>query len=248
MRRVLSLLVVAALAGAGVWAYLYTQSIGNAPKYKLARVEQGPLTAAVSATGNLNAVITVQVGSQVSGQIKALFVDFNSIVKKGQVVARIDPDIFEAKVNQAKADLDSAKAAVLNQQAQIERSRADVDNARAAHAEAKAQTAKAQIAVIDTKRDLGRKTELFARQLIAKSDLDSSQALHDSAVAQFESAKAHDQALASAIQSAVAQLGVAGAMLEAGPAPGGQKGAGPKPAQSDPAPTTNPAPGDAGGG
>src|SRR5438445_370619 len=120
MRRVLSLLVVAALAGAGVWAYLYTQSIGNAPKYKLARVEQGPLTAAVSATGNLNAVITVQVGSQVSGQIKALFVDFNSIVKKGQVVARIDPDIFEAKVNQAKADLDSAKAAVLNQQAQVD--------------------------------------------------------------------------------------------------------------------------------
>src|SRR5206468_827338 len=144
-----------------------------------------------SATGNLNAVITVQVGSQVSGQIKALFVDFNSIVKKGQVVARIDPDIFEAKVNQAKADLDSAKAAVLNQQAQIERSRADVDNARAAHAEARAQTAKAQVAVVDTKRDLDRKTELFARQLIAKSDLDSSQAAYDSAGAQLDSARAH---------------------------------------------------------
>src|SRR5438445_587662 len=215
MRRVLSLLVVAALAGAGVWAYLYTQSIGNAPKYKLARVEQGPLTAAVSATGNLNAVITVQVGSQVSGQIKALFVDFNSIVKKGQVVARIDPDIFEAKVNQAKADLDSAKAAVLNQQAQIERSRADVDNARAAHAEAKAQTAKAQVAVVDTKRDLDRKTELFARQLIAKSDLDSSQAASDSAGAQLDSARAHEQALASAIQSAIAQLRGAEAMLQA---------------------------------
>src|SRR5256886_5981546 len=206
MKRVLSLLVVAALAGAGVWTYLYTQSIGNAPKYKLARVEQGPLTAAVSATGNLNAVITVQVGSQVSGQIKALFVDFNSIVKKGQVVARIDPDIFEAKVNQAKADLDSAKAAVLNQQAQIERSRADVDNARAAHAEAKAQTAKAQVAVVDTKRDLDRKTEPFARQLIAKSDLDSSQAASDSAGAQLDSARAHEQALASAIQSAIAPL------------------------------------------
>src|SRR5439155_1029342 len=85
-----------------------------------------------------------------------------------------------------KADLDSAKAAVLNQQAQIERSRADVANARAAHAEAKAQTAKAQVAVVDTKRDLGRKTELFARQLIAKSDLDSAQAAHDSAVAQLD--------------------------------------------------------------
>src|SRR5712691_8284760 len=155
MKRLLSLLVVAALAGGGVWAYLYTQSIGNAPKYRLARVERGPLTAAVSATGNLNAVITVQVGSQVSGQIKELLVDFNSIVKKGQVVARIDPDIFVARVNQAKADLDSAKATVLNQQAQVERYRADVENARAAYAEAKAQTAKAQVAVADTKRDLG---------------------------------------------------------------------------------------------
>src|SRR5437762_2192114 len=184
MKRLLSLLAVAVLAGAGVWAYLYTQSIGNAPKYRLARVERGPLTAAVSATGNLNAVITVQVGSQVSGQIKELFVDFNSVVKKSQVVARIDPDIFEAKVNQAKADLASAKSAVLNQQAQVERSRADVENARAAHAEGKAQTAKAQVAVVDTRRDLDRKTELFARELIAKSDLDSSQAAYDSAVAQ----------------------------------------------------------------
>src|SRR3989449_5456749 len=168
-----------------------------------------------------------------SDLIKALFVDFNSIVKKGQVVARIDPDIFEAKVNQAKADLDSAKAAVLNQQAQIERSRADVDNARAAHAEAKAQTAKAQVAVVDTKRDLDRKTELFARQLIAKSDLDSSQAASDSAGAQLDSARAHQQALASAIQSAIAQLRVAEAMLESARAQVEQKDAALKQAQVD---------------
>src|SRR6184192_305727 len=104
MKRLVSLLVVGVLTAGGVWAYLYTQSIGNAPKYRLVRVERGPLTAAVSATGNLNAVITVQVGSQVSGQIKELFVDFNSVVKKDQVVARIDPDIFLAKVNQAKSE------------------------------------------------------------------------------------------------------------------------------------------------
>ena len=233
MKRLLSLMVVAALVGAGVWAYLYTQSNGNAPKYRLARVERGPLTAAVSATGNLNAVITVQVGSQVSGQVRDLLVDFNSVVKKGQVVARIDPDIFAAKVTQAKADLDSAKATILNQQAQIERSRADVDNARAAYAEAKAQTAKAQVAVIDTKRDHDRKTELFTRQLIAKSDLDSSQAAHDSAIAQLDSARAHEQALASAIQSSVAQLRVTEAMLESARAQVEQKDAGLKQAQLD---------------
>src|SRR2546422_6204968 len=222
MKRLISI-VVALLLGAGVWGYLYAQGRNSSPKYRLAQVEQGPLTAAVSATGNLNAVITVQVGSQVSGQIKELLVDFNSVVKKGQVVARIDPDIFEAKVNQAKADVDSAKATVLNQQAQVERSRADVENARAAHAEARAQTAKAQVAVLDTKRDFDRKTELFGRQLIAKSDLDSSQAAHDSAGGPPDSARAHQPALEAAIPAAVAQLRVAEGMLVSGRAPGGQK-------------------------
>ncbi|OGK98219.1 MAG: hypothetical protein A3D33_02320, partial [Candidatus Rokubacteria bacterium RIFCSPHIGHO2_02_FULL_73_26] len=203
------LLVVGALAGGAVWGYLYTQSVGSGPKYRLARVERGPLTAAVSATGNLNAVITVQVGSQVSGQIKELLVDFNSVVRKGQVVARIDPDIFRAKVNQAKAELDAARASVLNQQAQVERARADVENARAALAEARAQTAKAQVAVLDTRRDRERKSELFARQLIAKSEMDSAQAAHDSALAQLDSVRAREQALASAINSALAQLRVA---------------------------------------
>ncbi len=199
----------------------------------MVRVERGPLTAAVSATGNLNAVITVQVGSQVSGQIKELRVDFNSIVKKNQVIARIDQDIFVAKVNQAQADLDSAKATVLNQEAQIERARADVENARAAFAEAKAQTAKAQVAVVDAKRDYDRKTELFARKLIAKSDLDSSQAAHDSAIAQVDSAKAHELALDSAIQSATAQLRVAQAMLVSARAQVQQKSAGLKQTQVD---------------
>ena len=77
MRRIVWVVVVALLVGGGVLGYLYTQSRGSAPKYRVARVERGPLTAAVSATGNLNAVVVVQVGSQVSGQIKELTVDFN---------------------------------------------------------------------------------------------------------------------------------------------------------------------------
>ena len=233
MKRVVSLVVVAILVGGAVWGYFYAQSRGSVPRFRLAKVERGPLTAAVSATGNLNAVITVQVGSQVSGQIKELAVDFNSIVKKDQVIARIDPDIFLAKVNQAKADVDSAKATVLNQEAQVERARADVENARAAFAESKAQTAKAQVAVVDTKRDFDRKTELFARKLIARSDLDSSQAGHDSAIAQVEAAKAHDQALESAIQSVTAQLRVAQAMLVSAKAQVEQKNAALRQAQVD---------------
>src|SRR5919205_1012028 len=156
MKRLISIGLVAAVLGVGIWAYLSAQARGNAPKYRTARVERGPLTATISATGNLNAVTTVQVGSQVSGQIKELLVDFNSVVRKGQLIARIDPQIFEAQVNQAKADLETAQAAVLNQSATVEKARADVENARAALAQGKAQTAKADDAQADAKRIAAR--------------------------------------------------------------------------------------------
>jgi HlyD family secretion protein len=233
MKRIVSLVVVGLLVGAGVWGYFYTQSRGNAPKYRTARVERGPLTAAVSATGNLNAVTTVQVGSQVSGQIKELLADFNTLVKKDQVIARIDPEIFEAKVNQARADVAAAQAAVINQEAQVQKARADVENARAALAEAKANTAKAQVGVLDSNRDFDRKSELFKRELIAKSDLDTSQAGRDSAVALLEAARAKEQSLDAAIQSAVAQLRVVEAQLQASRAQVDQKKAGLAQAQAD---------------
>ena len=214
-RRLLSFFIVVLVAAGATGAWFYAQGRGGTPKYRVARVEKGPLVATVSATGNLNAVITVQVGSQVSGQIKELHADFNSQVKKGKLIARIDPDIFDAKVNQAKADLENAQAAVLNQTANLERARADVENARAALASARAQTAKAQVAHLDAKRDLDRKTELLRRELIAQSDKDTSQANHDSAAAQLESAQAQEKALASQIRMSEAQFGVAEALLKA---------------------------------
>jgi HlyD family secretion protein len=233
MKRLLWLGLVVLVVATGVWGYFYVQSRGSAQQYRLARIERGPLTAAVSATGNLNAVITVQVGSQVSGQIKELLVDFNSVVRKGQVIARIDPETFEAKVNQARAELESARAAVVNQQAQVERARADVENARAAQAEARAQTARAQVAVVDTKRDLGRKGELSRRELIARSDLDSAQAAYDSAEATLDAARAKEQSAAAGVGSAQAQLRVADAQLESARAQVKQKEAALRQAQVD---------------
>src|SRR5919106_138810 len=204
MRRVIWLVLLVVAVAGGLSAYFYTQSRGAAPKYRTAKVDRGPLTAAVSATGNLNAVTTVQVGTQVSGQIKELFADFNTVVKRGQLIARIDPEIFEAKVNQASGDLASAEATVLNQAAQVEKARAEVENARAALAEAKAQTAKAQVALLDAGRDYARKKELIAKDLIARSDVDTSQAARDSAAAQLDSARAKEQSLAAAIVAAQA--------------------------------------------
>ncbi len=213
-RRLRWLLVVIILAAGLSGAYLYSQSTGNAPRFRTAPVSRGNITAFVTTTGNLNAVITVQVGSQVSGQVKELFADFNSEVKRGQLIARIDPATFEATVAQVKAEQDAAEAAVLNQGAQVERARAEVDNARAALAVARAQTAKANAALLDARRDLTRKQGLFGQELIARSDLDTAQAVHDQADAQLESSRAQEVALASAIKAAEAQFRVTEAQVK----------------------------------
>ena len=82
------------LAVLGVAAWYFSRQSESAPTYRFAKVEKGPITATVSSTGTLNPVTSVQVGTQVSGQIKELFVDFNSPVKKGELIARIDPETF----------------------------------------------------------------------------------------------------------------------------------------------------------
>jgi HlyD family secretion protein len=87
-------------------------SSGPGQNYQTVVVTRGPITQAVTATGTLNPVQNVQVGSQVSGNIQKLFADFNSVVKAGQVIAQIDPVVFQANVNQAKGDVDNAQAAL----------------------------------------------------------------------------------------------------------------------------------------
>jgi len=100
---------VAAFAAPGGWALLK----GHATiEYRTVPAERGNIAYAISATGSPNAVVTVQVGTQVSGNILALYADFNTRVKKGQLVARIDPQLFQAKVDQSRANLDVAKASV----------------------------------------------------------------------------------------------------------------------------------------
>ena len=110
-RRKYLWIALALLIVLGVGWWLYSRS-GNQIQYQTATVERGSVQASISATGSTNAVVTVQVGSQVSGNIKALYADFNTKVKQGQLVARIDPAIFQARVDQARAAEESAKAAV----------------------------------------------------------------------------------------------------------------------------------------
>jgi HlyD family secretion protein len=104
---------LALLAGLFIIAFVVRQCRnGGAANYQTATITRGPITQAVTATGTLNPVVNVQVGSQVSGNIAKLFVDFNSQVKAGQVVAQIDPALFQATVTQAEGDLANAQAAL----------------------------------------------------------------------------------------------------------------------------------------
>jgi HlyD family secretion protein len=108
-----ALLLIAVVAG-GTWYYFKGKA--SAPQYQTAEVVRGDLTQVVTATGGLNPVVNVQVGSQISGIVKRLFVDFNSVVKSNQVVAQIDPSSYQINVLKAEADLANAKATLeLNQ-------------------------------------------------------------------------------------------------------------------------------------
>jgi HlyD family secretion protein len=176
---------VLVLAGGGAW--WWTQ--GRAPDvtYRTSRIERGPLQATVSASGAVNPVTQVSVGTQVSGQIKELYVDFNSEVKAGQLIALIDPETFEYRVRQSQADVDAAQAAVLTAQANSAAARASVSRAKVDLAEAQ--------------RDYDRKKMLVDKQFIAQSEADRALALVNTT--------------REATRSAEAQLGVTDAQVKA---------------------------------
>ena len=114
------ILIAGAVIAAGVWYFKRDKS--DAPQYQTTAVERGELTQLVTATGTLNPVVNVTVGSQVSGIISKLNVDYNSMVKSNQVIAEIDPSTYQAAVAQGRADLANARANLELQQAEAERS------------------------------------------------------------------------------------------------------------------------------
>jgi len=150
---ILSIIVIVIIA-AGL--FLYLKGNGKDAAFKTEKVSRGEIKSVVTATGTVNAVTTVSVGSQVSGTIKRLMVDYNSPVKKGQLLAQIDPSTFQAQVDQAMANLWSAKA----------------------------NMEKAAVATLDARRTLQRSKDLFAQNFIARSDLDTAETNALSAEAQ----------------------------------------------------------------
>ncbi|WP_242354944.1 efflux RND transporter periplasmic adaptor subunit [Anaeromyxobacter sp. SG64] len=164
MSRKTLILIAAALAvlvaAGGIWRWRAGAADAE-PKLETARVDRGRIVAKVTATGTLSALVTVQVGSQVSGRVAALFADFNTPVKKGQVIARIDPQLFQAAVEQARANTVAAEG----------------------------NLAKARAQAADAERQLRRSEALAAKNLIAGADLDTARANADGARAGVQAAQ-----------------------------------------------------------
>jgi HlyD family secretion protein len=153
---------VLALVGGGAWWYTQKQSASDV-QYRTSKIERGNIQASVSASGAVNPVTQVSVGTQVSGQIKELYVDFNSEVKAGQLIAQIDPETFEYRVRSAQADLDASRAQVLTAQANV--------------ASSIAQVSRAKMEVAEAQRDYERQKTLVEKAFVTQSVADKARAL-----------------------------------------------------------------------
>jgi HlyD family secretion protein len=208
----LGTLAILGTAGWGSREYFWGQQNGG--RYRLAAVERGEISAYVSATGTLNPVIMVQVGTQISGTIEKLFADYNSSVEDGQIIAQLDQASFHAKVAQADATLENARADLKNAQANVANVKASIENARAEVANQRANIDRVYVAVADARRNLERHRVLFERQLISRSELDTAQSAHDTAGAQRNAGRAQLEAAEANIRSAQAQLRSADAQVD----------------------------------
>ena len=206
--------VVAALAVAG---FYFWRGQSSAPQYMTARVERGSLRNTVTATGMLQAVTTVQVGSQASGTISALNADFNSVVKKGQVIAQLDPSVSKAQVDQARANLQQARASLQQSIASVAGSRAGVSDAQAKataasstaqNNQAGVSSAQANVAVLKAQLDdalafLSQEDSLLKSGVIAQRDYDLANTAYKTAEARYNQAQAQlNQAVLSQQSSA----------------------------------------------
>ena len=199
-RRGLLIIAVAAIVVIAALAYAFSGGKGGAVTYRFGAIDRGDLVTTISTSGTLGAVVTVDVGTQVSGQVAELNADFNTEVKEGQLIARIDPQSFEARLRQAEADLAIARANVTMQIAALTRAEADLASAQANLENRRATDDEAQ-------RELKRKEELLGRGVASNRDVTQARALAVSAAAQT-------RATAAALRSAEAQIKVAQAQIE----------------------------------
>ncbi|MBZ5662118.1 MAG: efflux RND transporter periplasmic adaptor subunit [Acidobacteriia bacterium] len=175
-----------------------TVGVRTTALYFTAKVEQGDISQVVQATGTINPVNTVPVGSVVSGNVVAIHVDFNSKVKKDDILAQIDPVPFQNQLNQSEADYQNAVANVANLEAQIGTAQANV-------ATMKANVAKAHAMTVDMGTQLTRTKSLADQGVLSAQQRDDAQANYDTAVASENAAQAQEKQSEAQLAATIAQ-------------------------------------------
>ncbi|SEF12688.1 HlyD family secretion protein [Rhizobiales bacterium GAS191] len=193
--------------------YTYSQE-DQASTFITAPVERGTISSVVKATGAVEAVVTVDVSSQLSGRIADVFVNFNDPVKAGQPIAQLDQEIFAARVNEARAVLKVAAATALVQKAALERAGVAVANARTAKKLAEAQSAAAKARQDEVERDLQRKLELARSGSATDRELTQARAQRDTGAADFRASVEQINMREEAIAIAEAEKRMAEANIE----------------------------------
>jgi HlyD family secretion protein len=192
---------------------LWHSYLQNQISYQTVLVERGSIQASVTATGTLNAVVDVLVGSQVSGNIKALYADYNTKVTKGQLVALIDPEVFQTQVDQAQAALGSVHSAVVTAGAQVVKANADVSGTIANEKSVESMAAKDRANALNAKMQWERLNKLFEEGVISQQDHDVAKATYDASEAQLVATESLIDAAKQTIQSAQAQVRVVQSQL-----------------------------------
>jgi HlyD family secretion protein len=172
--------------------------------YLTAPVERGDMSTTLSATGTLRALVTVQVGSQLSGQIADLLVDFNDEVHEGEPLAKLDPRTFQSQVRQAEAALEVARAEVLKQRAELRTAASALASARHSLEVAEAGVDSARAKLTETERDLKRKRALAGTEVLAPAHVDQATSAHQSAAADRRAAEAEVEIAREAVVAAAA--------------------------------------------
>lgn len=185
-----ALLVLAGTAAAWAYAFSWNGAARNEAPYRLASLDRGPIVASVRATGTLTPVSTVLVGSQLSGLIVEILVDFNSQVKAGQVVARLFSDQIRARREGAMAEAAGARADLAVKQAQLERAQATRLRANATVKDLAAQRERVEATLRENRRALERQQELFRSGAGSRATLDAAQTQVDIQTAQLASSEA----------------------------------------------------------
>lgn len=201
----IGLVIVLLLAGVGFY-WFYSGSTKRVGGFITEKASVGNIRTTISATGSLAALTTVEVGSQISGNILELHADFNDRVTAGQLLAQLDPATYEAQVEQARANLENAIATLKTSEAQIKNLQASMLTAKAEIQVSSSNIRKAEVNVEEAERNLRRTKELFAKKLVSASDQDSAQTAFESQQASLDATKAQHQSAKARVLSIEAQM------------------------------------------